>query len=282
MSKSSSSPKKKPGLTKDTPTVRSPRNNVSTAPSSKRTSSSQGTAKTVADQVIQAAMDLRDAVDKLDFSDSIPWVYNPLQYAWAAHEQYLRKYAQASCRVFFLGMNPGPWGMAQTGVPFGEINAAHQWLEIDAEIQRPKQEHPKRPIEGWSCTRSEVSGERLWGLFRKRYAQPSKFFKQHFVANYCPLVFMEESARNVTPDKLPAALRGPLENICDLHLQRLLEALEPDWVIGVGAWAEKCALRVATSNVKIGKILHPSPASPIANRDWAGTATAQLEKLGIW
>ncbi len=231
---------------------------------------------------VEAAKKLRDAVDALDFENVVPWVYNPLDYAWAAHQQYIERYAKPTCKVLFIGMNPGPWGMAQTGVPFGQVEAARDWLKIDGEIRKPQHEHRLRPIEGWACKRSEVSGERLWGLFKARYTTPDRFFKHHYVCNYCPLVFMEESARNLTPDKLPTAARGPLEAVCDEHLKELIEVLTPEWVIGVGAWAESCAKRVALDKVKIGKILHPSPASPAANRDWAGTATSQLQELGIW
>lgn len=231
---------------------------------------------------MKAAKNLRDAVDALDFGDGVPWIYNPLEYAWSAHEQYIRRYAHESCQVVFVGMNPGPWGMAQTGVPFGQIAAARDWLALDGEIRKPKREHRLRPIEGWACKRSEVSGERLWGLFKARFTTPDRFFQKHFVCNYCPLVFMEESARNLTPDKLPAAARGPLEVVCDDHLRELIRVLAPEWVIGVGAWAEGCAKRVAPKDVRIGKILHPSPASPAANRDWAGTASSQLQELGVW
>lgn len=243
--------------------------------------------ESIADRVVAVAAELRDRVDALDFGSSVPWVYNPLNYAWQTHEQYLRRYAKESCRVLLLGMNPGPWGMAQTGVPFGEISAVLDFLGIDAPVSKPAREHPKRPIEGLSCKRSEVSGQRLWSLFQSRYKKPEKFFEQHFVANYCPLVFMEESAKNLTPDKLPSVVRKPLEDVCDDHLSKLIEALAPEWVIGVGGFAEECANRVlaerlAGSSVKVGRILHPSPASPAANRDWSGTATKQLIELGIW
>ncbi|MCA9132123.1 MAG: hypothetical protein KDA45_03180 [Planctomycetales bacterium] len=243
-------------------------------------------ASKVAAQAIAAAKQLRRDTEKLDFTADVPWVYNPLQYAWAAHEQYLRRYARASCRVFFLGMNPGPWGMAQTGIPFGEIAAVKNWLHIDAPIQTPQPEHPKRPIRGWECTRSEVSGRRLWGLFAERFPEAETFFVDHFVANYCPLVFMEESARNRTPDKLPLGLRVPLEAVCDRHLAQLLRLLSPRWLIGVGGFAEKCAQRTLAQHdlpgIQIGRILHPSPASPAANKDWAGTVTKQLQCLGVW
>ncbi len=241
---------------------------------------------THAQQAIRAAKSLSVEVSQLDFSAYVPWVYNPLQYAWPAHEQYLQKYIRSGCRALFLGMNPGPWGMAQTGVPFGEIGAVVNWLHIDASIAKPDPEHPKRLVDGLACRRSEVSGRRLWGLFAERFVSANEFFEYHFVANYCPLVFMEESARNVTPDKLPSGLRQPLEAICDRHLGRLIQALSPEWVIGVGGFAEKCAARViaaeAISNIRIGRILHPSPASPAANQDWSGKVKSQLESLGVW
>jgi single-strand selective monofunctional uracil DNA glycosylase len=238
--------------------------------------------RTAARSVIGAAERLRDAVDHLTFAPAVLWVYNPLSYAWPAHRQYIERFAHARPNAIFIGMHPGPGGMAQTGVPFGQVAAVRDWLGIDAAIQRPTMEHPKRPVEGLACRRSEVSGERLWGMFQAKFGAPENFFREHYVANDCPLVFMEASARNLTPDKLPAHLRAPLEEVCDRHLLELVTALEPKWVIGVGAWAEGCARRVVGERARIGRILHPSPASPAANRDWAGTATAQLEQLGVW
>jgi len=237
--------------------------------------------------IVKAAKQLSHDACGLNSANFVPWVYNPLDYAWAAHRQYLLKFVRPSCEVLFLGMNPGPWGMAQTGVPFGEINAVKDWLGISGTVGRPEKEHPQRPILGLSCPRSEVSGQRLWGLFRKRFGSPEAFFQRHFVANYCPLVFMEQSARNVTPDKLPAVIREPLESVCDRHLSKLLRLLRPKWLIGVGAWSEACGQRTINSHddlgeIQLGRILHPSPASPAANRDWAGTVTKQLESLGVW
>lgn len=237
--------------------------------------------------LIAAAKALRTQLDQLSFSAPVACVYNPLHYAWSAHEKYLKLYASSPCRVFLLGMNPGPWGMAQTGVPFGEIDSVKTYLQIDTKIKKPDVEHPKRPIEGFACTRSEVSGKRLWGLFSEQYPNVNEFFAEHFVSNYCPLVFMDEGARNITPDKLPAAEIKSLDAICDEHLKRCIEILEPEFVVGVGAYAQDCLKRVCDSdnafkNIAVSKILHPSPASPAANRDWAGQATKQLKEAGIW
>ena len=179
-------------------------------------------------------------------------------------------------------MNPGPFGMAQTGVPFGEVRLVRDWLGIETEVGKPAREHPKRPIEGFACARSEVSGARLWGALSERYGDPNRFFAERFIANYCPLVFMEASGKNRTPDKLPPREREPLYAACDAHLGALVRALEPEWVIGVGKFAEERAQSaLAGSRVQIGTILHPSPASPLANRGWADQADQQLMQLGL-
>lgn len=237
---------------------------------------------TTATSLIAAARELSAAVDALDFAPTASHVYNPLDYARAPHEAYLARYGATPKRVVFLGMNPGPFGMAQCGVPFGEIALVRDWLGIDAPVGKPAHENPKKPVEGFACTRSEVSGRRLWGLFRERFGSPEAFAAEHFVANWCPLAFFDQG-RNLTPDKLPAAQVAPLNAACDAHLRHVVEILQPEWLIGVGGFAETRAREaLAGMNVRIGRILHPSPASPAANRDWAGTATRQLLELGVW
>jgi single-strand selective monofunctional uracil DNA glycosylase len=234
-------------------------------------------------ELVAAARALARATAGLRFSAGITHVYQPLDYAWRAHEVYLRKFGRTRKRVLFLGMNPGPFGMAQTGVPFGDVAMVHDWLGVHAKIDRPRKEHPRRPVLGFSCPRAEVSGTRLWQLFRKRYQQPARFFRRHFVANYCPLAFVNARGGNVTPDKLGIRFTTDLFHACDTHLVRIVQILEPEWVIGVGEFARRRAdAALFGKRLKIGQILHPSPASPAANRDWAGQATRQLQTLGIW
>lgn len=231
---------------------------------------------------MQAERTLCGALASLRFAPPVATVYNPLEYAWASHEDYVRKYAGSGGQVLLLGMNPGPWGMAQTGVPFGEVGLVRDWLGIRGEIGQPDTPHPKRPIEGWDCARSEVSGARLWGWARERYGKPEAFFQRFYVHNYCPLCFMETSGRNLTPDKLPAAEREPLEAHCDAALRALVKALKPGALVGVGGFAEE-RLRKACPDYSgtVGRILHPSPASPAANRGWAEQAERQLRALGV-
>ncbi len=236
------------------------------------------------DALIAAARQLSATVDALHFSSPVTHTLNPLDYAWAPHEQYLRKFGAGKKRVVFLGMNPGPFGMAQVGVPFGEVSAVRDWMKIDAPVSQPKTPNPSRPVEGFSCARSEVSGQRLWALFSERFPHAEDFFADHFVLNYCPLAFFDK-ARNVTPDKLHKSETKPLYQACDDHLRECVVALNPEWVIGVGKFAEnqaRAALANDFPNLKIGTVLHPSPASPMANRGWSPQAAAQMAALGIW
>ena len=238
----------------------------------------------IAAEMQAAARRLAEECGALRFALPVTHVYNPLDYAWAAHRQYIDRYGAARKRVVFVGMNPGPFGMTQTGVPFGEVRAVREFLGIVAAIGRPAVEHPERPVQGFACARAEVSGSRVWGLVAARWGSAAAFFADHYVANYCPLVFLEESGKNRTPDKLASGERAALTTACDRHLRRVVELLEPAWVIGVGGYAEKqaeAALRGGGSGPRIGRILHPSPASPAANQGWAEAAVAELQALGI-
>jgi single-strand selective monofunctional uracil DNA glycosylase len=229
---------------------------------------------------VSRALALR--VAGLRFADPVCCVYNPLQYARAPHESYLDRYGGNRKEVLLLGMNPGPFGMAQTGVPFGDVGMVRDWLGIVGPVGKPALEHPRRPVLGFDCGRSEVSGVRLWGWARDRFTTPTAFFDRFFVANYCPLAFLEESGRNRTPDKLPPAEQRALFAACDEALGATVRLLRPRIVVGIGGFAERRARTLlAADDVTVGVILHPSPASPLANRGWAEAIEGQLAALGI-
>ena len=230
--------------------------------------------------VIDIAKRLSSGVDALSFSDPVAYVYNPLNYAWKPHKAYLEKFGSGTGRVLLLGMNPGPWGMAQTGVPFGEVNAVRDFLGIEEQVGHPNPEHPKREIQGFDCPRSEVSGRRVWEWARERYGCAEEFFRTFFVLNYCPLCFLEAGGKNRTPDKLKPEEKDAVFEVCDDALRKFVEVLEPSKIVGIGGFAKKRAMKTLGRD-DIETILHPSPASPMANRGWAPQIEAQFEAMGV-
>ncbi len=244
----------------------------------------------IATALLAAAREQSRTLAALRFAPPVAHVYDPLQYAFAPYQAYVERYGATRKRVVLLGMNPGPFGMMQTAVPFGEVAAVRDWMGIRAPVERPARQHPKRPIEGFDCRRSEVSGRRLWGWTALRFGSAEAFFGEHFVLNYCPLVFLEASGRNFTPDKLPVAERRAVTQACDRHLAAALYALQPEWAIGIGGFAERCLRAVLGGDgvdstlarrVQVAQILHPSPASPAANRGWAEAVDQKLATIGL-
>jgi single-strand selective monofunctional uracil DNA glycosylase len=234
-----------------------------------------------------AAVDrLRRDLDGFAPAPPVAYVYDPLDYAFEPYREYLRRFALPAGatrdRALLVGMNPGPWGMAQTGVPFGAVSRVRRWLGVEGAVGRPVREHPKKPVEGFACRREEVSGDRLWGWAEATFGTPAAFFRRFFVWNYCPLMFLDEAGRNVTPDRLRAAEHARLVGPCDEALRSAVAALGCRTVVGVGDWAlGRAREALGDTEVRLGKILHPSPASPAANRGWAAQASAQLRALGI-
>lgn len=235
--------------------------------------------------LIAAGRKLTAELRPLLFSDPVSHTYLTTDYAAAGYEGYLARFGNSKKRVLFLGMNPGPFGMVQTGVPFGEVAMVRDWMKFSPENGKPASEHPKRPVTGMACTRSEVSGRRLWGLFAEKFPNPDDFFRDHLVVNFCPLVWMKDTGANLTPDKIKSAEMVEVDAACHRHLRRVIEILEPSFLIGVGVYAEKQMAAAAAEigvEATVGKILHPSPASPLANRGWGEAAEKQLSDLGIW
>ena len=230
--------------------------------------------------VTSISLELSKGVAALSFSEPVAYVYNPLEYAWKPHKAYLDKFGSAAGRVLLIGMNPGPWGMAQTGVPFGEVNGVREFLGICEQVGKPKVEHPKRPVQGFDCQRSEVSGRRVWEWAKNRFGTAENFFNVFYILNYCPLCFMEKGGKNLTPDKLKPDERDAVFEVCDVALRKFVEVLEPSKIVGIGGFAKKRAMKtLQREDIEI--ILHPSPASPLANRGWAQQIELQFEAMGV-
>ncbi len=232
--------------------------------------------------LLNIASDLSKELSKFSFSPPVAFVYDPTVYARTSLAQYFERYGQAPKEVVLVGMNPGPWGMLQTGVPFGEVHYVSDWMGIRGTVNQPTKLHPKRPVEGFACARSEVSGRRLWGWAGIRFGSPENFFRRFIVLNYCPLAFFDAGGKNITPDRLRADDKVPLFRLCDGATRRAVELLSPEWVIGVGKFAyERSAAALEGMDLKIGRITHPSPANPAANRGWEALVERELREIGI-
>jgi single-strand selective monofunctional uracil DNA glycosylase len=239
-------------------------------------------AKSQAKNLVAVSRELSAAVSRLRFSAPVAYVYAPLEYARGPHEHYLERFGTGKKEVLLVGMNPGPFGMAQTGVPFGDVGMVKRFLGIEGRVDKPAREHPGRPVLGFSCPRGEVSGQRLWGFAEASFGTAARFFERFFVWNYCPLAFLEESARNRTPDKLPKSEQAALFAACDAALVRIVSELGVSDVVGIGAFAHGRAERALSGlPFRVGTVLHPSPASPRANRGWDRLARKELRELGI-
>ncbi|MFB6372620.1 MAG: uracil-DNA glycosylase family protein, partial [Bradymonadaceae bacterium] len=234
--------------------------------------------------LVEISDELTESLNGLSFDDPVTHVYRPLVYARALHTAYLERFGQTTPReAVLVGMNPGPWGMGQTGVPFGDVDFVRDWMGLEAEVGHPDNEHPKRPVEGLDCERNEVSGSRLWGWTEERFGSADDFFERFYVHNYCPLLFLEESGRNRPPSRMKVAQRRKLTPACDHALRQIVDYLDPDYVLGIGNYARDRIKRVYDEqevDFEIGVVLHPSPASPKANQGWAALMDDALATAG--
>ena len=216
--------------------------------------------------------------------DALAWrtpshVYNPLRYAWDGYRQFLERFGAGQGRVLLVGMNPGPWGMAQTGVPFGNVSAVRDWFRIDMKLGRPlPEQHPKYPILGMACTRDEGSGKRLWGWAAERVGTPERFFERFFTWNYCPLLFLGDG-HNLIPSALSAQEQRQMQAPCDAALAQVIERLDPQAIVALGRYAQARVQSVVGDALPVRYLLHPSPANPMANLHWPVFAQ---EALGPW
>ena len=242
------------------------------------------------ERMIEASSTLRDDVeffaDSLVKEGSVDVVYNPLAYAWEPHRAYLESATGGGAKTLLLGMNPGPHGMGQMGIPFAATSVVRDLLKItDLEVGQPRNPHPKRPVSGLDWPKEEVSGTRLWGLLADEYGDAESIFKSVFLLNHCPLMlFSGDRATNITPDKIAGPTTRKLLERCDQHLREVVEIMQIERVIGVGRYSEKRAAKALSStDIGVTTCWHPSPASPLANRnggaDWRANVRAVLPNI---
>ncbi|KAK2580204.1 hypothetical protein KPH14_012465 [Odynerus spinipes] len=235
----------------------------------------------ISERLLLIEQELCQKLNSINFRSSIEYVYNPIIYAFEVHAMYVKNYCNGYKKILFLGMNPGPWGMSQTGVPFGEISMVRDWLKLSGFVGKPPREHPDRKVTGFDCTRSEVSGKRLWGLFREMCGTPQNFFKHCYVHNYCPIALMDRKGKNITPAELKGEEQKLLYELCDEALTSIIQLLNVEIVVGIGRFAEKRAqIAVRTAKLSVLWISHPSPRS-VGNQNWDEKTKKRLYDLEL-
>ena len=71
----------------------------------------------LAEQLMAIEEKLADDLMKLTYEFPVEYVYNPIKHAKDLHYNFLKRYyTEGPKPILFLGMNPGPWGMVQTGI----------------------------------------------------------------------------------------------------------------------------------------------------------------------
>lgn len=233
----------------------------------------------IAESILHLERELSEKLSQIKFRAPVDYVYNPIEYAYDVHANFVKTYCQGRKKILYLGINPGPWGMSQNGVPFGEVSMVKDWLKLSGKIEKPPREHPERIISGFDCTRKEVSGLRFWGFFRELCKTTDVFFRHSYVHNYCPLAFMNSNAKNITPADLKADEKRELLAICDEVLRKIIKLLNVEIVIGVGRFAEERVKEILRdeTNVNVIYMPHPSPRA-VNNENWPEKAKMTLER----
>ncbi|KAI8124664.1 hypothetical protein FF38_10666 [Lucilia cuprina] len=202
----------------------------------------------------------------------ISYIYNPVEYAADLHQAYLKKYLKGGKKVLFIGLNPGPNGMGQTGIPFGNITTVRDKMGLNGTVNQPPNIHPKRPVNGLATTIEEPSGKRLWTKFQELSdGSLDIFFEQCFVYNFCPLLFYNSKGDYISPQKLKAPYNRQISNACLHTIEQILELIQPEVIVAIG--------RYAYDNLKAVKyciekrllyLRHPSPRA--CTKNWSKIA----------
>ncbi|XP_059139314.1 uncharacterized protein LOC131927619 [Physella acuta] len=237
------------------------------------------------DRYMMFEKELCEKLSRVSLPGKIQYVYNPLEYAFDSHLNFVRRFCTGEKYILFVGMNPGPFGMSQNGVPFGECAIVKEWLQIEGEVLKPVLEHPKRRVVGLECSRSEVTGGRFWQLFRTLCHTPEHFFRTSYVHNLCPFAFLTDSGKNVTPPQLTSSVLDQINALCNATLVEVVRLLKCKYVICIGKYALAQAQKALSADefngITLECLMHPSPINPAANKGWADIAIKQLTEIGI-
>ena len=136
-------------------------------------------------------------------------VWNPGSYGAPWHRVFREIYPLRERPILMFGLNPGPYGMGQTGIPFTDVRRLRQCLPKMALTLRERGREPRVPglaprsLRRFFTREFESSAVRVYRFLELGWGSAEKGWRSVGVANSCPLLFLDPEGRNQTP-----AVRG--------------------------------------------------------------------------
>ncbi|XP_037927861.1 single-strand selective monofunctional uracil DNA glycosylase-like [Teleopsis dalmanni] len=212
--------------------------------------------------------------------EDITHIYNPVEYAADLHCEYLRKYLDRPKRVVFLAVHPEQNGMAQTGVPFGNVSTVRDMMKLCGEVKQPNRLHPKHPVLGLNCHINEPSGVRFWGLMDKIAGSLDTFSEQCFVHTFCPLLFFNEYGRTIEPCVLPFEIKYPMRDLLVEALCKEMKLVQPEIIVVTGNYVYNGLQRSELYAKTLLVMTNPHPWVP-NNHNWVRRSERWLYQYDI-
>ncbi len=228
-------------------------------------------------------------------------IWNPGLYGETWHARFRRLYRPGQHPLVVFGLNPGPYGMAQTGIPFTDIRRLVSALPDLAAELRGRGERVEPPglappgLRPYLSRSFESSAVRVYRFLKKGWGGAERGWTEVVVANPCTLLFIDPAeGKNRTPADLARAarLRGSgrdqvrelVESFGRIRIRcavESIEALSPRGAILLGKDVQAAlgpALRRILGEARVIPWEHPARAVP---ESWASGLLSALRRRGL-
>jgi single-strand selective monofunctional uracil DNA glycosylase len=139
-------------------------------------------------------------------------IWNPGLYAASWHALFRKEYPASAGCILVFGLNPGPYGMAQTGIPFTDLKRLREHLPRLAKgLERRGCSLAgvglaPRSLRPYLSRTFESSAVRVYRFLSRGWGSAEDGWRSVVVANPCSLLFMDAAGENRTPADLVGAV----------------------------------------------------------------------------